>query len=118
MGAHVSVIIVNWNGLRYLECCLSSLLRQSDADYEVVLMDNASTDGSVEFVRGRFPQVRVLAQERNLGFAAGNNLGIRASQGEFVATLNTDTEVEPGWLAALVEGMSAAPKVGMCSSKR
>ena len=117
MGNHVSVIIVNWNGQRYLERCLSSLLQQSYPDYEIVLVDNGSADGSVEFVRERFPQVHVLAQERNLGFAAGNNLGIRATQGEFVATLNTDTEVEPGWLNALVEGMSAAPHIGMCSSK-
>jgi hypothetical protein len=116
MSAHVSVIIVNWNGQRYLERCLASLLRQSYPDYEIVLVDNASTDGSAEFVRERFPQVRVLAQAENLGFAAGNNVGIRATQGGFIATLNTDTEAEPGWLAALVEGMSAAPRVGMSAA--
>jgi len=117
MSDHISVIIVNWNGKRYLDRCLSSVLRQSYADYEVVLVDNASQDGSVDLVRERFPAVRVIANSRNVGFAAGNNLGIAATQGEYVATLNSDTEVEPGWLAALVAGMSAGPRIGLCACK-
>jgi GT2 family glycosyltransferase len=117
LNGHVSVVIVNWNGQRYLESCLSSALNQTYPDYEVVLVDNASSDGSVEFVRTRFPQVRLIALDENGGFAAGNHIGIRASEGDFVATLNNDTEVAPGWLKALVQGMSAAPKVGMVASK-
>ncbi len=116
-GEHVSVIIVNWNGLRYLERCLSSVLRQTYDDYDVLLVDNGSQDGSVAFVRERFPEVRILANPKNVGFAAGNNIGIAATQGTYIATLNTDTEAEPGWLAALVAGMSAASRVGMCASK-
>ena len=117
MDGRVTVIIVNWNGEGYLERCLGSLRQQTYADREVLLVDNGSTDGSVGLVRGRFPEVRLLALERNAGFAAGNNLGIRASQGAYVATLNNDTEVEPGWLAALVAGMGSGPRVGMCASK-
>ncbi len=117
MGGHVAVVIVNWNGQGYLERCLGSLRQQTYPDYEVLLVDNGSTDGSVYLVRERFPEVRLLALERNVGFAAGNNQGIRAAEGPYVATLNTDTEVEPGWLAALMEGMGAAPRVGMCASK-
>ncbi|NLS76233.1 MAG: glycosyltransferase [Chloroflexi bacterium] len=117
MGGHVTVVIVNWNGEGYLERCLSSLRQQTYADFEVLLVDNGSSDGSAALVRERFPEVRLLALERNAGFATGNNLGIRASQGAYVATLNNDTEAEPGWLAALVAGMEAAPRVGMCASK-
>ena len=68
MSDHISVIIVNWNGKRYLDRCLSSVLRQSYADYEVVLVDNASQDGSVDLVRERCPAVRVIANSRNVGF--------------------------------------------------
>lgn len=117
MGGHVTVVIVNWNGEGYLERCLSSLRQQTYADFEVLLVDNGSSDGSAALVRERFPEVRLLALERNAGFATGNNLGIRASQGAYVATLNNDTEAEPGWLAALVAGMEVAPRVGMCASK-
>lgn len=117
MSGHISVIIVNWNGRHYLECCLVSALRQTYPDYEVVVVDNASTDGSVAFVQSRFPEVRVLAQAANMGFAAGNNIGIQATRGPYIATLNADTEAEPGWLAALVAGMEAAPDIGMCASK-
>ena len=113
----VSVVIVNWNGRSYLDRCLSSVLEQTWPHIEIVLVDNGSTDGSAEHVRARYPRVRVLAIEENVGFAAGSNLGIRAARGEYVATLNTDTEVEAGWLDALIQGMSASPHVGMCASK-
>ncbi len=117
MSERVSVILVNWNGRAHLERCLSGLRRQNYGNYEVVLVDNASQDGSVAFVRERFPEVRVLESGTNIGFPAANNLGIAATSGDYVATLNVDTEAEPGWLAALVAGMSAVPHVGMCASK-
>lgn len=117
MSERVSVILVNWNGRAHLERCLSSLRRQTYGNYEIVLVDNASQDGSAAFVRERFPEVRVLQSGANIGFPAANNLGIAATSGDYVATLNVDTEVEPGWLAALVAGMSATPRVGMCASK-
>jgi hypothetical protein len=112
-----TVIIPNWNGQHLLAPCLKALAAQTDQDHEVVLVDNGSQDGSVEWVRSHFPAVRVLAQARNLGFAAAVNQGIRASDSCYVATLNNDTEPAPGWLAELVTSAESAPRVGMCASK-
>ncbi|MBU4223242.1 MAG: glycosyltransferase family 2 protein, partial [Euryarchaeota archaeon] len=89
----VSVIIVNYNGKQYLKNCLSSLSAQSYPAIEVIFVDNASSDGSVEYVRKEFPSVRIIESKKNLGFAKGNNLGIREARGELIATLNNDTEV-------------------------
>lgn len=117
MKGKVSIIVLNWNGKHYLERCLSSVLEQTYPDFEVVLVDNASTDGSVEFVRERFPEVRIIHNEENLGFAAGNNVAIKATRGDCVATLNNDTQIDPHWLEELVKAAEADPKVGMCASK-
>jgi GT2 family glycosyltransferase len=113
----VSVVIVNWNGQRYLDDCLSAVLAQTYPHCEVVLVDNASTDGSVELVTRKFPHVRVIQNEKNLGFAAGNNIGIRATSGEYVATLNNDTQADSRWLEELVAVMSGQDMVGMAASK-
>jgi len=113
----VSVIIPTWNGLHYLRVCLDAVLCQTYPQYEVVLIDNGSSDGTYEFVATYYPQVRILRSERNLGFAAGTNLGIRNTQGDYVATLNNDTEVEPTWLEELVKVMNSDPGIGMCASK-
>jgi hypothetical protein len=115
--AEVSVIIVNLNGKRYLERCLSTVLAQRYPSFEVVLVDNGSTDGSVALVRERFPEVRVIENGANLGFAAANNIGIRATESPYVATLNNDTWVEPDWLETLVEVMESDPRIGICASK-
>jgi len=117
MKSKVSVIVINWNGKHHLERCLSSVLQQTYPNFEVVLVDNASTDGSVEFVRERFPGVRIIRNEENLGFAAGDNVAIRTTRGDYVATLNNDTQVDPRWLEELVSAAEADPKVGMCASK-
>jgi len=117
MKSKVSLIVLNWNGKHHLERCLSSLLAQTYPDFEVILVDNASTDGSVEFVRERFPKVKIIRNDKNLGFAAGNNVAIKATQGNYVATLNNDTQVDPHWLEELVKAAEADPKVGMCASK-
>jgi GT2 family glycosyltransferase len=111
------VIIPNWNGRRFLPDCLGALRRQTYADFEVVLVDNASTDDSVAYARAHFPEVRVLVQPRNLGFSGGVNAGIRAGTSEIVVLLNNDTEAEPGWLAALVAALDAHPEAGMAASK-
>jgi GT2 family glycosyltransferase len=103
-----SVVIVTWNGRRYLEPCLEAVAAQQGIAAEVILVDNASTDGSAEFVRARFPQVRVVALAENRGFAGGNNVGARMARGRFVAFLNNDTVVEAGWLRALRDGMDPA----------
>ncbi len=112
-----TVIIPNWNGRHLLGPCLEALAAQTDQDHEVVLVDNGSQDGSVEWVCAHFPTVRVLANASNLGFAAAVNQGIRASASRYVVTLNNDTEADPGWLAALVAAAASDLTVGMCASK-
>lgn len=113
----VSLIIPNWNGIQYLEPCLDSVFAQSFKDFQVVLVDNGSTDGSLALVEQKFPQVCVIANRQNLGFALANNQAIQASYSEFVATLNNDTEVETDWLSSMVQALMIHPEAGVCASK-
>lgn len=113
----VAIIIPNWNGKRHLETCLPAVFAQTFPHFEVVLVDNASTDGSVELVKGRFPQVNLIVNESNLGFAAANNIAIRATSAPYVATLNNDTQVEAGWLSELMRVIASDPGLGMAASK-
>jgi len=117
MAKRVSIVIVNWNGLHHLKRCLPAVFAQTFTDFDVTLVDNGSTDGSVEWVKSNCPQVRLIQNTRNVGFARGNNQAIRSSDAEFIVTLNNDTRVEPGWLAALVEAVESDPTVGMVASK-
>jgi GT2 family glycosyltransferase len=113
MYPRVSIIIVNWNGLEHLEVCLDSLHKQTFRDFEVVLVDNGSQDGSVDFLRQRYPWVRLVELLRNSGFATGNNIGLQDASGDYIVTLNNDTRVEPDWLANLVAVADAHPTAGM-----
>jgi GT2 family glycosyltransferase len=118
----ISVVVINWNGKHYLGPCLEALRRQSGVDFEVIVVDNGSEDGSQDFVekeytgREAFP-VRLIRNERNLGFCAANNRGFAASRSPFVAILNNDTEVEPGWLSSLRESFRGRPEIGMAACK-
>ena len=113
----VQIAIPNWNGRQFLDPCLRAVFSLEFRDFSVTVVDNGSTDGSAEFVRRTFPQVRVIQNPDNRGFAAATNQAIEQSQSEFVATLNNDTEVDPGWLGALVRAMESDARVGMCASK-
>jgi len=113
----VSVVIPNWNGGALLAVCLETLSHQTFRDFEVCVVDNGSTDGSVAYLAQHFPCVRVIANAQNLGFAAAVNQGIRAGQSRYVAVLNNDTEVAPDWLAALVSTAERFPDAGMFASK-
>jgi GT2 family glycosyltransferase len=114
----VSVIIVNWNGRRLLEECLNSVLAQSFRGFEIVLVDNGSEDGSAEYVRERYPSVKLVRLDANRGFAGGNNAGIRVASGRYLALLNNDTKTDAGWLAGLLKVAEAGPRtVGMWASK-
>jgi hypothetical protein len=112
----VSVIVVNWNRREMLGRALASVARQAGVSFEVIVVDNGSTDGSADMAETAFG-ARVIRTARNLGFCAANNQGIREARGEFVALLNNDAEAEPGWLEALWRACSSAPGVGMAASK-
>jgi GT2 family glycosyltransferase len=96
---------------------LGSLHRQEGGEFEVVLVDNGSTDGSVEMARSEFPRVRIIRNRENRGFCAANNQGINFSSGEFIALLNNDAEADPGWLRALRRVFHNRPDTGMAASK-
>lgn len=113
----VSVIIPNWNGAHHLPTCLESLRRQEYAPLEVLVVDNASTDDSRALLAKDYPEVRLIALPQNRGFTGACNAGIEAARGEIVALLNNDTEVEPGWVTALVDAFERHPKAGLVASK-
>jgi GT2 family glycosyltransferase len=115
----VSVIVLNYNGLRYMQECFASLsaLEYPIDRVELVLADNGSSDGSVEYVRQNFPKVRIIAFEQNYGFCRGNNKASEQVGSEFVAFLNSDMRVEPHWLLGLVNALGNAPDAICASSK-
>jgi len=116
MNNLVSIIIVNYNGKAFLENCLRSVYAQAYSPIEVIVVDNASKDGSVDLVRNSFPDVHLVLCENNLGFAEGNNRGVGVAQGGYVVLLNNDTEVDDQWLCALIE-MMKHPAIGVVTSK-
>lgn len=113
----VSIIIPHWNGLEHLETCLSALRRQTYREFEVILVDNGSTDGSQAYVRATFPEVRLLELGRNMGFTGACRAGYRVARGRFIVLLNNDTEARAGWLEAIVDGFQRYPRAGAIASK-
>lgn len=113
----VSVIVVNWNGKYLIGPCLESLRRQTFRDFKVIVVDNGSRDGSPEFVDSNFPEVFQVRLTENTGFTGGNNIGIRAAEGEYIALLNNDARAEENWLRALVWSADRHPRAGMFASK-
>jgi len=110
----LSLIIVSYNAADLLRRCLRSVFAHPPAvPFEVIVVDNASTEGNVDLVRREFPQVRLIVNEANLGFAAANNQGLRTCRGEFILLLNPDTEVPPGALTTLYQTMAAHSEVGV-----
>jgi GT2 family glycosyltransferase len=112
-----SVIIPNWNGAHHLPVCLDALRAQTYPHVEVILVDNGSTDGSQALVEQQYPEVRLLALSHNLGLTGGNNAGFGAARGEFLISLNNDTEVDPHFVEVLVAAMQEHPEAGMAAAK-
>lgn len=113
------MIIVNYNGKLLLKECLTSLRKQSynRGEFETIVVDNGSNDGSVEYIKREFPEVSVIENRRNLGFAKACNSGIRYSSGEYIALLNNDTEVDRNWIEELANAVSLNEDVALGSSK-
>ena len=112
VSKQVSIIIPNYNGQKYLEDCIDSL-QQLDfprENYEIIVVDNASSDNSCDLICSRYPDVILIEAEKNLGFASGCNLGIKNSSGEYIVLLNNDTVVDSNWLKELV-AVAARPDV-------
>lgn len=116
----VSIVIVSWNSGKYLPRCLESLSQQTFRDFEVILVDNGSSDNSLEHLEERYPGLgmRVERLPHNLGFAGGNNLGARLARGQWLVLLNTDAFPEPDWLAELVKAAQTSPGFGSFSSRQ
>lgn len=117
MPLQASLIIVAYNAQAYLERCLSAVFEMSGISCEVILVDNASSDGSAELVAQKFPQVRLIQNENNLGFGGGNNLGAQSATGNYLVFLNPDTIVKPGWLVFLIEALEDDSRAGLATSK-
>ncbi len=111
-----AIVILNWNGKEDTIECLESVTKVDYPLFEIVVVDNGSTDGSTQAIRGLFPDVTLIVNEENLGYAGGNNIGIRYALAEgfdYVCLLNNDTIVDPNFLGFLVDAAEADPKVGM-----
>lgn len=113
----VSIIIPTWNGLAYLRPCLDSLKEQSYGDFEVIVVDNGSSDGSVTTLLQEYPEVQVLPLAENGGYSRGCNAGIQIAQGEILVMLNNDTETDPRWVESLVRALDSHPDAGSAASR-
>lgn len=109
----VSIIVVNWNERDVLGECLTSLTHLAYPNYEIIVVDNASTDGSPDIVKEKFPEVKLIINDKNLGFAAGCNAGIKSVKGEMIALFTADEVVGPSWLNEIVKSIGNSPNVGI-----
>ena len=117
MPPTVSVIVVSWNGENVITECLESLLAQTISDFEIIVVDNGSTDGTVEKIKSIGSRIRLIENPENLGFAAANNIGYQESTGHYLALLNQDARAEPNWLEELVRAAETHSEAGMIASR-
>ena len=115
--AKVSVVIINYNGRKYLEKFLPSVLASTYADMELIIADNASTDDSLEFMQSVYPAVRIIKLKRNHGYAGGYNEALKEVHSEYYILLNSDVEVTAGWIEPLIELMENNRQIGACQPK-
>lgn len=113
----ISIIIPNYNGKTFLKVCLDSIAKQTFKSYEIIIVDNNSTDGSYEYIQYNYPYVKVIKLSRNYGFSKAVNEGIKASNSEYIVLLNNDTEVDKFWLENLVNCIESDEKIFSCCSK-
>ncbi len=113
----ISVIIVNYNGGELIRHSIECLMKQTYEDFEVIVVDNASGDHSVQLIQDTFPSVRLIKHKNNSGFSGGNILGLKQAKGDYIALLNSDAFPEPNWLESLLEGIQSDKAIGICASK-
>lgn len=117
MNPFCSVLVLNYNGRGHLPVCLSSLEKQTHRNFETILVDNASEDDSIEFVRENFPDVKIVKNSENSGTAGGFNFGAKQSSAEYLLFLANDIEAEPNLIEELMKTMQRDPSIAICSSK-
>lgn len=113
----VSIIIINWNGISDLKDLLPSLKKVKYKNFETIIVDHGSTDGSIEYVKKNYPKIKLLEKKKNLGFALGNNVGVKEAKGEYILLLNNDTIVKPDFLTNLVDFIESDSKIGVVQPK-
>ena len=114
----VAVVILNYNGKKFLEQFLPNVIENTNDEWaEIVVADNASTDGSVEFMKERFPDIRLIVNDFNGGFATGYNLALRQVEAEYFVLLNSDIEVTPRWLEPVIDLMDSDQDIAACQPK-
>ena len=113
----VSIIIINYNGREYLNECLTSLLNQTYQNFEIILVDNKSSDDSLDFVAQNFPNVRVIQNKANLGFSYGCNVGVRAARGDLICLFNQDAIADKEWLSTLVYVLQSSENLAAVAGK-
>lgn len=113
----VTIIIPNYNGCHFMKPCLASLKEQTFQDYRILVVDNASTDGSVQYVREHYPEIEVIALDQNYGFSKAVNMGIRHSRTPYVILLNNDTTADPNYIEEMVKSIERSPRIFSVSSK-
>ena len=113
----LSIIVPNYNGLNYIRCCMDSISMQSFKDFEIIIIDNDSKDGSREFISKTYPKIKLIPLKENCGFSKAVNEGIKAAKGEYIVLLNNDTMVDSHWLENLVKCIEEDKKIFSCCSK-
>ena len=117
MMKKIAIVILNWNGKNFLKDFISPLIKYTPDWAEIVVADNASTDDSIKFVRENFPQIRIIVNEENYGFAKGYNVALRQIEAEYYCLLNSDIEVSENWLEPVINFLEQNPEVAVCQPK-
>jgi GT2 family glycosyltransferase len=113
----ISTVILNWNGKEYLHPCLQSVKGQTYPNIEIILVDNASTDGSIEYIKDLLSDLRLIINYRNIGYGGGNNRGIEEAKGRYIFVLNSDTEIEKRCVELLWECIETDQRIGVTTPK-
>ncbi|MBP8626145.1 MAG: glycosyltransferase family 2 protein [Syntrophorhabdales bacterium] len=113
----VSVVILNWNGKAFIQGCIESVLGQDYKNMEIIVVDNASTDGSPDMIESEYKDVVLLRNKDNLGFGGGNDVGIKYAHGDYIVMLNNDTELDKSCISEMKKAIEKDEKYGSCASK-